>query len=584
MNEKGISLVQLRQRKTRQTAALFLAPVIILLVVFIAYPIIDTFITSGYQWNGISADKKMVGLANWAKLIKDTKFWIAFKNNVIIMILSIIIQIPLGLAMATFLDFGGKKLTIFKVIWFIPMLMSSVAIGFLFTYALATNGGIVSTISGWFGGGNIDLLGNPKLALLTVILIIAWQFTPFYMVYFMAGYTNIPYDVFEAARIDGATRGQYFWKIALPLLIPSIKSAAILSMVGSLKYFDLIYVMTGGGPGTATELMATYMYKESFKNFNMGYGSAIAGGMFILITMVSMITMKLINGKQEDYGMDSYKKSRRKSIIAWIIAFVLAIGAAIVSFTPFIFMVLNSFKEKFEMLTKGVFQLPDQLNWSNYTEVLTGGFANYFKNSVIVLAISLILLLFISACASYPLARFKFKMAQPIYAIIVACMSIPVHITLIPVFKMSKSTGLYDTIWSLVGPYVAFAVPISVFILTSFMKEIPREIEESAEIDGCGKIQMFFSMILPLSKPGMATLAIYNGVNMWNEFSFVNTLTQSAQNRTLPLAIWEFQGQYSMNTPMIMAVLTLTLLPMVIMFIIFQDKLVKGMTAGAVKG
>ena len=143
--------------------------------------------------------------------------------------------------------------------------------------------------------------------------------------------------------------------------------------------------------------------------------------------------------------MDSYKKSRRKSIIAWVIAFVLAIGAAIVSFTPFIFMVLNSFKEKFEMLTKGVFQLPDKLNWSNYTEVLTGGFANYFKNSVIVLAISLILLLFISACASYPLARFKFKMAQPIYAIIVACMSIPVHITLIPVFKMSKSTGLYDT-------------------------------------------------------------------------------------------------------------------------------------------
>ena len=282
--------------------------------------------------------------------------------------------------------------------------------------------------------------------------------------------------------------------------------------------------------------------------------------------------------------MDSYKKSKRKSIIAWTVAFILAIGAAIVSFMPFVFMVLNSFKEKFEMLTKGVFQLPDKLNWSTYTEVLTGGFGNYFKNSVIVLVISLILLLFISACASYPLARFKFKMAQPIYAIIVACMSIPVHITLIPVFKMSKSTGLYDTIWSLIGPYIAFAVPISVFILTSFMKEIPREIEESAEIDGCGKIQMFFSMILPLSKPGMATLAIYNGVNMWNEFSFANTLTQSAQNRTLPLAIWEFQGQYSMNTPMIMAVLTLTLLPMVIMFIVFQDKLVKGMTAGAVKG
>ena len=282
--------------------------------------------------------------------------------------------------------------------------------------------------------------------------------------------------------------------------------------------------------------------------------------------------------------MDTYKKSKRKSIAAWIVAFFFAIVWLIVSFTPFIFMVLNSFKEKFEMLTKGVFQLPDKLNWANYTEVLTGGFLNYFKNSVIVLAVSLILLLFISACASYPLARFKFKLAQRIYGLIVACMSIPVHITLIPVFKMSKATGLYDSIWALIGPYIAFAVPISVFILTSFMQEIPREIEESAEIDGCGKIQMFFSMILPLAKPGLATLAIYNGVNMWNEFSFAYTLTQSSPNRTLPLAIWEFQGQYSMNTPMIMAVLTLTLLPMIIMFIIFQDKLVKGMTAGAVKG
>ena len=299
MGGKEISLEKLRQRDTRRVAMLFLAPVAILMAIYVVYPIIDPFITSTYQWNGISAAKKFVGIGNWKTLIADENFWIAFRNNLVIMVLSICIQIPIGLALATFLDFGGKKLTIFKVIWFIPLLMSSVAIGFLFTYALATNGGLVSTISGWFGGGNVDLLGNPKTALLTVIMVICWQFTPFYMVYFMAAFTNIPYDVFEAARIDGATRGQYFWKIAFPLLVPSMKSAAILSMVGSLKYFDLIYVMTGGGPGTSTELMATYMYKQSFSVFNMGYGSAVAGGMFILITLVSLITMKILNGKEE---------------------------------------------------------------------------------------------------------------------------------------------------------------------------------------------------------------------------------------------------------------------------------------------
>lgn len=282
--------------------------------------------------------------------------------------------------------------------------------------------------------------------------------------------------------------------------------------------------------------------------------------------------------------MDQLAQSKAKSKVCWAVAMILALLWTVIAILPFVFMVLNSFKEKFEMLTKGVFALPDKLYLDNYAAVLKGNFVTFFLNSVIVLLISLALLLFISACASYPLSRFKFKLGGPIYALIVACMSIPIHITLIPVFKMSKGMGLYDSIWALIGPYVAMAIPISVFILTSFMKEIPVEIEESASIDGCNRYQMFFKMILPLAKPGLSTLAIYNGVNIWNEFSFAYTLTQTAANRTLPLAVWEFQGQYSMNTPMIMATLTLTVLPMIIMFIFAQDKLVKGMTAGAVKG
>lgn len=279
-----------------------------------------------------------------------------------------------------------------------------------------------------------------------------------------------------------------------------------------------------------------------------------------------------------------YRKNRIKSRIAWVIATILAVFAAVVAITPFIFMVMNSFKEKFEMLTKGVFSLPDKLDFTNYKEVIGGNFFSYFFNSVIVLVVSLVILLLISAFASYPLSRFKFKLNGFVYAVIVACMSIPVHITLIPIFKMSQSLHLYDSIWALIGPYVAMNVPISVFILTSFMQQIPKEIEEAATIDGCGKIRIFFSVILPMAKPGLSTLAIYNGVNMWNEFIFGYTLTQSRGNRTLPLAVWEFQGQYSMNTPMIMAVLTLTVLPMIILFIFAQDKLIKGMAAGAVKG
>lgn len=292
---KKKSLTAKSNRDLHIASIVFLFPVILLLSIYVFYPIIQTFNISMYSWNGISPDKDFIGLNNWIKLMSDSIFWKAFKNNIIVMILSIIIQIPIGVALATFMEFANKKFSgVLKVIWFVPMLMSSTAIGFLFRYALATNGGIFSTISQAFGGPMIDLLGNTNTALYAIIGIICWQFVPFYMVYSMAAYTNISIEVYESAIIDGANKVQYFKSIALPLLMPSIKSAMILSMVGALKYFDLIFVMTDGGPDHATELMATYMYSLSFSEFNMGYGSAVAGGMFILISLMSIITMRLV--------------------------------------------------------------------------------------------------------------------------------------------------------------------------------------------------------------------------------------------------------------------------------------------------
>lgn len=276
--------------------AVFLFPVLFFLAVYLLYPIIATFINSLHQWNGISAEKTFLGLANWIKLIRDSNFWKAALNNVKIMVLSLVIQMPIGILLATYLDAVGKKGNAFKAIWFLPMLMSSVAIGYLFRYALATNGGLITSISQLFGGGKVDLLGNQKTALYAVIGVICWQFIPFYMVYYMAGYSSISTDVYEASILDGATHGQYVRHVALPLLVPTIRSAVILSLIGSLKYFDLVYVMTGGGPSNATELMATYMYKQSFVTFNMGYGSTIAAGMFILITLFASIVMRLMNG------------------------------------------------------------------------------------------------------------------------------------------------------------------------------------------------------------------------------------------------------------------------------------------------
>lgn len=300
-NSTPESLITRKQKSTNRAAVIFLIPVFLVMIIYIIYPIIETFRLSFFNWNGISSSKIFCGFDNWKALIVDKRFWNAFLNNVIIMVFSILVQIPIGLALASFLEAKGKKYNFFKVVWFLPMLMSSVAIGFLFTYALATNGGIISAISTFFGGGNVDLLGDPKRVLGTIIGIIAWQYIPFYMVFFIAGYSGIGVELYEAAIIDGATKFQYFKRIALPLLYPTIVTACTMSLIGSLKYFDLVYVMTGGGPGTASELMATYMYKESFMSFQMGYGSTIAAGMLILITSIALVINRTLNLRKVDY-------------------------------------------------------------------------------------------------------------------------------------------------------------------------------------------------------------------------------------------------------------------------------------------
>lgn len=283
-------------------------------------------------------------------------------------------------------------------------------------------------------------------------------------------------------------------------------------------------------------------------------------------------------------GVRKYGWEKTKSRIAWTIAGFFAVVWFLITLIPFVFMVLNSFRKQFDMLQQGVFHLPSPWVFANYPKIIQNGFFGYFFRSVIIVALALVLMLIISSLASYPLARMKFKLRGFIYGGIVAMMSIPMHITLIPIFKTTNWMGLYDNLFALLGPYVAFALPMSVFILTGFMMTIPQEIEEAAIIDGCNKFSIFYYVIVPLSKSGLSTLAIYNGVTMWNEFAFANTLLISSAQKTLPLALGQFKGEHTMDLPIVLSVLVLSVLPMILLFLFFQDKLIKGMMSGAVKG
>lgn len=274
----------------------------------------------------------------------------------------------------------------------------------------------------------------------------------------------------------------------------------------------------------------------------------------------------------------------RQNLPSRTLLLLVALVWLLVTTLPFVFMFLTSVKSQADIYSAPVWALPKTFDFSNYINVLRGAFFTYLRNSVFVVAVSIALTLLLSSMAAFAFARLKFRLSGLLFSLIVAGLIVPVHVTLIPIYLMTRSMGIYDTPLALIGPYVAFSLPISIFILTEFMRQIPREMEESAQIDGAGPVTLFTRIFLPLCTPGLATVAIYNGINMWNEFIFAYVLTSNPQSRTLPLAIWDFQGQYSANIPAILAVVTLTTLPLIVAYIFGQERIIQGMMAGSVKG
>lgn len=251
---------------------------------------------------------------------------------------------------------------------------------------------------------------------------------------------------------------------------------------------------------------------------------------------------------------------------------------------PFVFVVATSLKSQEETYSNPVWSLPAHLNFGNYVEVLHGAFLSYLANSVFVVGLSVVLIVICSAMAAYAFARLEFRFNHALFALVVAAMIVPLHATLVPIYLLVRNLGLYDTKFALVGPYVALSLPISIFILTEFMRQIPRELDEAAQLDGCGPLRIFWKIYFPLSTPGLATVAIYNSIALWNEFIFAYVLTSTPEHRTLPLAVWDFQGQYSSNIPAMLSVVTLTSLPLILVYACGQERIIKGMMAGSLKG
>ncbi|MBF9017580.1 MULTISPECIES: carbohydrate ABC transporter permease [unclassified Oceanispirochaeta] len=284
-------------KKDYHWVAIFLAPALIIYATFLLIPICQSIYMSFFKWKGIAnVPMVFVGLKNYQRIFSNPAFWHSLVNVLWFIAGGFIVLMPLSFILALIITKNIKGTRFYKTSFFIPVILPMTAVGLMWVYILQPNGGLLNSLLELMGLGSLikNWLGDPDIAIISVVLVNEWVYAGFNMLIFAAGLVAIPDSLFESAKIDGANSFQRIIHITLPLMKESIKIFSIMCITGCLRHFDLVFIMTGGGPARATETPATLLYNEAFKYRNFGTGNAI--GVFILVAglLISLLLNKLL--------------------------------------------------------------------------------------------------------------------------------------------------------------------------------------------------------------------------------------------------------------------------------------------------
>jgi len=254
---------------------------------------------------------------------------------------------------------------------------------------------------------------------------------------------------------------------------------------------------------------------------------------------------------------------------------------ALVFMLPLIWTVIGSFRGASKLRTEP-WGLPDTLDPANYTAAWEGDIGLYLLNSTIVTVVSVVVIIALSAPAAYAFARLRFSGAQLALGFILTGLLIPAHAVLIPLYQLNSALGVGDYL-AIIGPYVAFGLPLSVLLIRAYFVEIPQELMEAAIMDGAGHLRILWQVFMPVARPAIATVAIFQAAWVWNELPFALVFIQEGAHYTLPVGLLSFQGEHIANWGAILAGVTMAVVPLMILYLVFQKHIVRGLTAGAVK-
>ncbi|MDC9823328.1 ABC transporter permease subunit [Devosia sp. ZB163] len=611
-------------------ALVFLGLPLAIYVIFVISPFVQAFYYSMTDWTGFSKNMNFVGLANYAALLQDPVFTKAVYNSIVLVVVLPPLVIILALTLATLVTVGGvtrgqiqglRHAGIYRVISFFPYTVPAIVIGILWAQMYDPSNGLLNgilTLLGFDFFKSFAWLGDERTAMGASIFVIAWSMVGFYMVLFVAAIKGLPSEVYEAARVDGAGRFRTAISVTVPMIRDTIRTAYIYLGILALDAFVYMQALNpSGGPANSTVVISQHLLNTAFKKGKFGYATSM-GATLAIITLVFAALVFFVfwwtgrPAKSERASSAAALPELRPVPIAapakpaksagqlehpvarktfWTdktvatISHVALIGWVVIICAPLLWVLMSSFKTT-QQIFASPFTLPTSFNFDNYISAwTTASIGTYFVNTVIVVGCALVIVMLLGAMCAYYLARYEFKGSKVIYYLMLAGLTFPIFLAVVPLFQTLKGFGLLNTFPGLIITYVAFALPFTVFFLFAFFKTLPQEIAEAAMIDGAGPWRIFFTIMLPMAKPGIASVAIFNFLGLWNQFLLPIALNTNTANYVLSQGMASFASQagYAVNFGALFAAVVITVLPVLATYIIFQRQLQGSVSSGLLK-
>ncbi|RLT44898.1 MAG: ABC transporter permease subunit [Chloroflexi bacterium] len=623
---------------------LFIFPALFMLGTIIGYPFLRAFYT-GFTRTTTLEIGPWIGLTNYVNLYNDPFFWDSVRISLTYTIAAVVLKFFVGMIAALLLHRMTRFATIFTAMVMLPWIMPEVVRAITWKGLLDPIYGMVNPLLKDLGliTTSIPFFGTPQLALPSVILVNLWAGIPFFTLLLVAGLKAIDKEQYEAAAIDGASGWRQFLHITLPGLQYVILVEALLSFIWTFNGFTQVFLLTGGGPLGSTK-MYTIFAIEAARSFRIGTAVAAAmsmvpmlviliiilgrnvlatqtgrsaqsaaeqnTGLFGLISWPFRIIVSLFgaifwivnNGievildgiggafrKARPLSYDAHASAmrakagrRRVNIVAGIILALLLIFELF----PFYFVLITSFKEEAQIVSFQSLYYPDPWTLGQYEKLLgpTRNFLAWMRNSVIISTVTPLVSTVVAALAAYSLVRLNWKGSRFLSSAVFAAYLMPGVLLVISIYQIFAKVGLTNSLYGLMIAYSTFALPFAIWLMMGYYASIPRELEDAGLIDGCNRFQVFWRIVLPLTKPALMAIFLFGVTNAWHEYLFAYILISKQSLMTLPVGlgmmiIGDVQpwGELT-GASMIMAV------PVFILYSVGQKFMVAGLTAGAVKG